>query len=82
MALETRENQIKVFNLTTKSNFNIPFNFINEESDQAGIYTFKKTKKVCVVEQGNYNDSRLKLSYFSTPFSEESRPLEIYETDT
>ena len=46
------------------------------------IYTFKKSKKICVVEQGNYNDNRLKLSYFSTPLSEESRPLEVYETDT
>jgi hypothetical protein len=35
MVLETKDNQITVFNLTTKDSYGVPFNFMREESDQS-----------------------------------------------
>ena len=69
MALESRSNAISVFNLVSKDHYQVPFNFMNEESDLCDIFTFNKSKHICVVERGMYNDSRFKLSYFATPLT-------------
>ena len=45
------------------------------------LVTFCQSQMLCVVEHGVHNDHRLKLSYFKGPLTEESRPIEIYDTD-
>jgi hypothetical protein len=45
------------------------------------LFAFTNTKYICICENGNYNDNRLKLSYYSTPLLENSKPIHEYETD-
>ena len=47
---------------------------MNEESDQAHLWSFPETKYMAVVEHGRFNDNRIKITYFNYP---RSNPKEI-----
>jgi hypothetical protein len=82
IVLETRANQMTVFNLQTHIKTAIPFQFMFEESDQSEIITFSESKYICITEKGRYNDNRFRLSYFKNPLNEDSQPLTTYESDS
>lgn len=69
MVLETRKNNILVWNLTNDTTTNILFNFKAPETDQSQIFIFPETQLVCIQENGRYNNNGFKLSYFRYPLT-------------
>jgi fructose-1-phosphate kinase PfkB-like protein len=75
--LETRNNCITVLDLRTREQREIPHHFMFEESDQSSVMTFGETGMICVLEQGRYNDSRFKLTYYSS-ITTKSKPSSVF----
>lgn len=69
MVLETRKNNILVWNLINDTTTNILFPFKVPGSDQSQIFVFPETKLVCIQENGRYKDNTFKLSYFKYPLT-------------
>lgn len=75
--LETRNNCFTVLDLRTRQQREIPHQFMYEESDQSHLLAFAETGMICVVEEGRYNDSRFKLTYYSS-LSTKSKPISVF----
>lgn len=68
MILETRKNNILIWNLEKDTVTNIDFNFKTPETDQSQIFIFPESQLVCIQENGRYNNNTFKLTYYRYPF--------------
>lgn len=78
MILQTRKNNILVWDLVDSRMINIPFAFKTVETDQSQIFIFPETKFVCIQENGRFNNTTFKLTYFRYPLVENQEPIYKY----
>ena len=53
---------------------------MDESSERSYLDTFSENRYICIREQGNYSDHRLKLSYYQWPLKKGDKPFAIYES--
>lgn len=81
MVLETRKNNLLIWNLVDHTRIDIPFQFKAEESDQSFIHIFPESSLCCVHENGRYNNNTFKLTYFAYPFTAETQVFHEWESE-
>lgn len=70
-------NKIFVLDLKTHEVTNLCYYYIHEISCQINCYFFPDTDLFTIVENGAFNDPRLKISYFKTPLPVEKKQEEM-----
>lgn len=81
MVLETRRNNILVWNLEDHTRLDIPFHFKTEETDQSFIHIFHDSKSVCIHENGRYNNNTFRLSYYHLPLQADSEAYHVFDSE-
>lgn len=81
MVLETRKNNLLIWNLENHTQINVPFHFKAEETDQSCIHIFPETNLVCIQENGRYNNNTFRLTYFNYPIKEDSEPYHVFDSE-
>lgn len=80
VVLETRRNNILVWNLENHKVTNVPFQFKAEEVDKSCIHIFPDSGLICIQEKSRYETTFFKLSYYSYPLKEDSTPYHVFES--